>query len=295
MKTYNFLFVLALLTIISFSACTKADLDDNVIKGDPPEVAGGYKNSSEIGTADMVAYFPFDGSIDDSKGAVTGGKSNGTTSFVEGRKGQAYQGSMDGFLSYDNPGPIASLTSFTVSFWINTQKHTGGAQGLFVLSKQDGSFWGNFFAMIEGNGSSSSKMQMKLHFEKNNAPFIEHWVDPAESWRPEDMYGAWRHVVYTYDEASSLVQWYVSGNKVNVPDDAAKRQASDGVPLGALSFKDPAKFVIGGFQNNLGAPYNGLESWMLNYTGKLDEFRIFKRALSASEVLALFKLERQGR
>jgi hypothetical protein len=293
-KIYPFL-IPCLAMVLLLSSCTKSKLDDDFTIGDPPAIAGGFVNSSEVGSADLVAYFPFDGSIEDSKGAVTGGQPNGTISFAEGRKGQAYQGSMNGFLSYDNPGPIATLTSFTTAFWINTEKHDGGAQGLFALSKEDGSFWGNFFVIIEGNGSTSNKMQPKLHFEKNGAPFVEHWVDPAESWRPDDMYGAWRHLVYTYDEATSLVQWYVSGNKVNVPDDATKRQASDGVPLGALSFKNPAKFVIGGFQNHLGEPYNGLETWMLNYTGKLDEFKIFNRALTAQEVLALYKLERQGR
>jgi len=34
---------------------------------------------------------------------------------------------------------------------------------------------------------------------------------------------------------------------------------------------------------------------MLNYTGKLDEFRIYNSALTAQEISALQILERQGR
>ena len=164
---FSLVALVALLTsAIVFTGCTKAELDDEFPVGDPPPVAGGFKNSSEIASANLVAHFPFEGNIIDAKGGVTGGKASGTTSFVTGRKGQAYQGSTNGFIGYTNPGPIAGLTSFTVSMWINTGKHDGGAQGVFGLAKQDGSFWGNFFMMIEGNNSSDNRMFMKLHFEK---------------------------------------------------------------------------------------------------------------------------------
>ncbi len=109
--------------------------------------SGGFINSSEIAPDNLITYFNFDGTLDDVKGTITGPATHGTTSFTEGRKGQAYQGSTDGFIVYDNPGAIANLTSFTVAFWINTEKHAGGAQGVFSLSKQDGSFWGNFLPL----------------------------------------------------------------------------------------------------------------------------------------------------
>jgi hypothetical protein len=220
----------------------------------------------------------------------------GNTSFVTGRKGQAYKGSTNGFIAYSNPGPIATLTSFTVSFWINTAKHDGGAQGVFTLAKQDGSFWGNFFMMIEGNNSSENKMFMKLHFEKNTAPFVEHWVEPNGNFRPDDMYNAWRHIAWTYDATTSKVGWYISGQKMTLPAGAEDRKAdAAGTPLGPLNFKNATRFVIGGFQNQLGAPFNAPEPWMLPYTGALDEFRVYNKALSAQEISAITVLERQGR
>lgn len=280
--------------------CTKPNKSDDFPKGDPPPVAGGYVNSSEIAPTNLVAHFPFDGNVSDAKGGVSGGALNGTTSFIQGRKGQAYKGSTNGFISYTNPGPIATLQSFTVSMWINTQKHDGGAQGVFMLAKQDGSFWGNFFMMIEGNNSSSNRMFMKLHFEKNNAPFIEHWVEPhgfgATDFRPDDMYNGWRHVAWTYDAATSKVGFFINGEKRGLPAGMEDRKADgNGTPLGALSFKNPTRFVIGAFQNQLGSPFNSPEPWMLPYTGALDEFRVYDKALSAQEINALAVLERQGR
>lgn len=288
-------------------ACTKPQLDDDFKPGDPPPIAGGYVNSEEIAPDHLVAYFPFDGNIDDSKGTITGGTVHGAVSFAEGRKGQAYQGTADGFVSYDNPGTIANLSSFTVTCWINTQKHQGGAQSVFMLSREDGNFWGNFFLLIEGNGRSDNKMQLKLHFEKPSVPNAEHWIDPGDKYWPDDMYGAWRHVAFTYDENTSEAARYISGNKSDLPDDPspggdgdivhrkASGDAASGTPLGPLAFKDATRFLIGAYQNQLGAPYNAPESWMLTYTGKLDELRIYDKALSPQEIAALYKLERQSR
>lgn len=281
---------------VAVSSCTKVEKDDNFPVGDPPPVVGGFVNSNEIAASNLVAHFPFENSIADAKGGVTGGTTSGTTSFVEGRKGQAYQGSMDGFIAYSNPGPVASLTSFTVSMWINTAKHDGGAQAVYTLAKQDGSFWGNFFLMIEGNNSPENRMFMKLHMEKNNAPFVEHWIEPFGNFRPDDMYNAWRHVAFSYDEATSKVGFYINGQRRELPPNMDTRVAnSAGTPLGALNFKNATKFVIGSFQNDLGAPFNSPEPWMLNYTGKLDEFRIYNKALTDVEVSAIQILERQGR
>jgi hypothetical protein len=139
-------------------------------------------------------------------------------------------------------------------------------------------------------------MFMKLHFEKNNAPFVEHWIEPANDFRPDDMYNGWRHIAWTYDAATSKVGWFINGDKRTLPPNAEDRKADGtGTPLGALNFKNATKFVIGAFQNQLGAPFNTPEPWMLPYTGALDEFRVYNKALSAQEISAIAVLERQGR
>jgi hypothetical protein len=37
---------------------------------------------------------------------------------------------------------------------------------------------------------------------------------------------------------------------------------------------------------------NAPEVWMLNYTGLMDEFRVYNIALTENEVVALYKLEK---
>ena len=280
-----------------FTSCTKPVLDDDFPKGDPPPI-GAYTKSEEIAPADLVAFFPVEGNADDAKGGVTGATVTGSGTFVPGRKGQAYQGANDAFIAYNTAGPLAGLTSYTVSMWINTQKHDGGAQAVFTVPKADGSFWGNFFMLIEGAGANENRMLVKVHMEKNVTPpvtNVEHWLETSGDLRLNDMYGSWRHIAFTYDETTSTFAMYTNGNLVPFPEATAKREAAAGQPLGALAFKDANRFVIGGYQNHLGAPFNGLEPWMLTYTGKLDEFRVYKKALSSQDINALFQLEKQGR
>ena len=160
--------ILSIAFALGLGSCTKVETDDNFPEGGAPAVAGGFTNSSEVAPGNLIAYFPFENSIADVKNGVTGGVASGTSSFVTGRKGLAYKGSSNAFINYANPGPVATLTSFTISMWINTTRHDGGAMGLFALAKQDGSFWGNFFLFIEGqNPATPQEMFMKLHFEKN--------------------------------------------------------------------------------------------------------------------------------
>ena len=181
--------------------------------------------------------------------------------------------------------------------WLNTQKHTDGAESVFVLAKDDKSFWGNFFMLIEGNGSGNNKMHMKLHFEKNSpaVPNVEHWVDLPEDMRPDNMYAGWKHVAFTYDAATSKHAWFVNGQKWNIGDREERKSGVGTAGLGALAFKDATKFVIGGFQQHLGGSFGGAEVWMKNYRGAMDEFRIYNKALTAQEINALFQLEIQGR
>lgn len=296
-KNISHLSSIMLCAMIVAAACTKTELDDDFPKGDPPPI-GNYTNSDEIAPAELVAFWPFEGNVNDSKGGVTGGAVTGAAGFAAGKKGQAYQGANNAFISYATAGPLASLTSYTVSMWINTQKHDGGAQGVFAVPRQDGSFWSNFFMLIEGAGATENRMLVKVHFEKNTTPPVtnsEHWMETTGDKRINDMYGGWRHIAYTYDETTSTFAMYANGSKVNFTATESSRLAAPGVPLGALAFKNATKFIIGGYQNHLGAPFNGLESWMLTYTGRLDEFRVYKKALTATELNALFQLEKQGR
>lgn len=259
--------------------------DDGINDYAPERPVGGYTSSREIASGDLVAHWTFNGTLTDSVSGVVG-TSNGTT-FVEGRKGQAYQGADGKFVTYNNIPNLASLQSFTVSFWINTQKHPDGAQLVFMLPKTSDEWWGNMFLMIESNTSNNDSMLIKFNFD-------DKWMEFLGTNKLPNMYGAWRHLAFTYDGTASRFSAYQNGKKITLPTSMADVKDGNN-PKGNVSFTDVSKFIIGGHQRHLGAPWPALEPWMKTYTGSLDEFRIYKKALSESDINSLYKLELLGR
>jgi hypothetical protein len=86
---------------------------------------------------------------------------------------------------------------------------------------------------------------------------------------------------------------FIDGKKLDLPASLAKH-ASDpltgGVGYGELANSNVSKFI--GFSATFRAPWGAPDGWMLNYTGLMDEFRIYNAALSDNEVVALYKLEK---
>ncbi|SDI77740.1 LamG domain-containing protein [Chryseobacterium taeanense] len=277
--------------------------EDNIDKENLPipyASIGGYQNSDEIASDHLISKISFDNSSTiDSKSGLTGGNVSGST-FNVGVKGMAYKGSTNGFISYsDVNDKIKNLKSVTQSMWIKTSTHTGGAQCLFMLPKTT-DFWGNIFVLIES--STDGKMLMKFHIQKDvtpNIPWAGQFIETGGTNKLDNMYDKWKHVVWTYDGGMSLFSLYVDGVKIQLPDSITKRYSNDpslgGGPLGDLANSNVSKFIVGGYQQHLGTPWGSPDSWMLNYTGLMDEFRMYDKALTAGEIDALYKLEKDNR
>lgn len=276
---YSLLFAATSLVMVS------CEDDDGINDYIPERPVGGYLSSSEIAPDNLVAFWSFNNTLNDSV-ANLAGTNNGTT-FTTGRKREALKGAEGAFVSYETPGELANLQSFTVSLWINTEKHTGGAQTIFMLPKTSDEWWGNFFLFIEGNDKPTDSMQVKLGLDGS-------WIDLGGDLRLPNMYGGWRHLAFSYNGETSKFSAYLNGSKVNLPDNVTNvKDGND--PKGPLSFTDVSKLIIGGHQRHLGAPWPALEPWMLTYTGLLDEFRVYDIALPDMDINALYKLESMGR
>lgn len=224
----------------------------------------------------LVRMWAFEGDALDSVTSTKGVASNVT--YVEGKTGQAYQGSTNGMIRVSPAGRLAELKSFTVSHWLKTGKHTGGAQSVWMLPRTS-DFWGNMFLLIEGN-AGDDLMQIKFFFAGQ-------WLDFGGGNKIPNMYDRWVHLAFTYDGATSKVKMYIDGEQYTLPAGWEDR-TSGGNPLGELNFVDVQGFVIGGYQQHLGSPWGNPDSWMLRYTGQLDQFRIYNYAMSANEIAGLY-------
>nr|WP_315132716.1 LamG domain-containing protein [uncultured Flavobacterium sp.] len=300
MKKNKYIFLFASVLVSQLFVSCNEDSIDKVNAPIAYEAIGGYESSDDVAAANLITKFSFEDNISDSKNGITGGVGTNVT-YGNGIKGLAYKGSASSFIEYSTVGnALVDVKSITVSMWINTNPHTGGAQSLFMLPKTT-DFWGNIFSLVEGTGPATT-MLMKNHVQKDVTPsiawsgqFIEHTGDNLL----KNMFGTWKHIVWTYSGASSTYSMYIDGQKLDLPTSISKRYASDplagGVGYGDLANSNVSKFIIGGYQQHLGAPWGAPDGWMLNYTGMMDEFRIYNAALSDNEVVALYKLEKDNR
>ncbi|QCR22250.1 LamG-like jellyroll fold domain-containing protein [Pontibacter sp. SGAir0037] len=233
----------------------------------------------------LQRYITFENSAIDSIHYVKGTATNIT--YVEGVSGRAYKGASNGHIEYPSAGKLAEMTSFTVAFWMNTEKHVGGAQSIFMMPNTD-DFWGNMFAIIEGNNNAAdNSMLMKIFFNGQWVEFSGSGTHPA---RLPDMYGKWKHVAFSYDETTSKFSMYIDGQKLNLG--ASNTDRKNGAnPLGPLAFRNVSKFVIGAYQQhiNIKAP---ADAWMLRYTGMLDQFRVYTTVLTDDEINTLYTAKR---
>jgi len=147
----------------------------------------------------------------------------------------------------------------------------------------------------------------KLHMNNaNGVPFAAYFLQA----KVPNAINIWTHMVITYDAASSVLNIYQNGAAIGVNGVAGTKGFVVGptipgsdptktpvTPYGALQFPTTAA-VLGTwqFQTNPSLTTSATaQSWAESYTGLLDNFRIYNKALSGTEVSALYNLEKLGR
>ncbi len=289
-KNININIGLFALLVIIFASC------EDPYKAEPN--APIQYSSEQIKPNNLIAKVSFEDAVTDIKGNLTNGvKTNG--SYITGIKGKAFQGADGAFVAFNSvSNKVKNLKSITVAMWIKTEPHNTGAQCLFSLTKSDATaFWGNTNLLIESN-TTNDKMPFKTYFQKKltNGNLIEQWVEHLGENALYNAYSEWTHIAYTYNGVESKYYLYVNGQNVT-PDALVDRKYTvngTSTPFGFLAFLNLEKIVLGGFQQHLGSPWNAPDAWMKNFTGAIDEFRIYDTALTHTDVFRIYSLEKVG-
>jgi len=284
MKKLNFFGIFAVIALLFtgmvFTSCEEKE----------PDPYEGKTNPSTIAAANLVAYFPFESetaSIEKGTG-ITYNKKGGAASFALGRRGNAYKGSTSqAYLEYNVDSlnnVFKSMTEFTMGAWIKTPP-AGGAADIFRLNSGD-AFMGNLVLMLEG-GSNNDSLDIKGYL-----------FNSTTEWKGQDIRKAhrsflsdrWVHVAYSYNKTTSTETLYANG----LPVATSVRYAGPKVgevqpPLGPLTFKSGmTKILIGAWAQQLDGTG---QDWMKYYPGLLDELRIYNKALTDTEMKALYDAE----
>lgn len=216
--------------------------------------------------AGLVAYYPFTGDADDASGNGLNGTVNGplltTNRFDAADRAYSFNGVNDYILVGDpTPTPLQIQKEISLQAWIYITEYPSNNLALIVGSQYDGSVSGaTIFLDGRTNPDSQTAPAGHIHFQIGNG-----------SWHSTNTSSAvplnqWVHILATrraYDDAK------IYYNGVLQPSTSAPW-------TGGVTYNN-AWFAMGR-QKDLSRPFKG----------KIDDVRIYNRALSATEAQALY-------
>ena len=287
----------------------------------------GKTSSDQVQTANLLAHWTFDNTTDEVLSSTSPfgtsigsnpGVSGGTATFVTGKIGNAVHldGTTGGWLTYpvipaignDLTGSLhynnndTLYKGFTITMWAQIPTTTASAPSLYSLFQINGLASADFWALagvdfrkhsdgfvdldasmtnIDGTGTHSSQ----------DGLFSGHTFNDSLTW-------AFIAVVYDTTAGGSIIYYgngvpkasvalsTLTGAKIVFPSpEAFLMETPNYVTFGAFSQHEvfPAVGTTGASWNNLG------------FTGNIDDARLFKATLSATDIDDLYQLGNQGR
>ena len=203
----------------------------------------------------LVAYYPFDGDAKDYSGNGNDGVVTGATSTTDrlGKEGNAYE--FDGVNDFINCGSSDDFevgNSGSISVWAYPHTKSGT-----ILSKDKVGYNDDLAIGFDPHNISSGKLTYTFNRKgENDIPYLSTSISDNQ----------WTHIVCIWDLGG--MKFFINGSQIDSNNVSCELFAT-GYPL-----------YIGQFQ---GRDF---------FDGKIDEVRIYNRALSSSEVLQLYSQEK---
>ncbi len=243
---------------------------------------GDYPKDANPAGGPLKFYTAFDGTTADPlMNAVDSVRANfpseNPLSSVDGVKGKAVQGTGAKAIKYPSANDFKGSTSATISMWVNNSVNPN-TELYFSLASKD--YWHESaaFLLVEHATPTAATLKFAL---------MDNWVEYTNKSFEKPLFnGQWHHLAFTYDETTSKLSVYFDGQEVPTPGTSGTF-TKNGAPLGKLDLTNATNLVLGGWNKhaNLSGPK---DDWINGYSGKMDQFRLYGKALSASEVLAIY-------
>jgi hypothetical protein len=280
-----------------FTACKKKETPVA-----PPDPIGGFNSSNEVGAANLLAHWSFDGSLNESI-SNTAPVTNLRTSFTTGVKGQALH--LDsGYALYPviTKLNLTNYGSVTVSCWVNTDNNGSKASNAFSLTQGTATQtdWNRgLFNMLLETGHAKTTDDT-LVFHPSYGTYITGTFQGGDNIND---YGAretdfktvhgtnkWVHYVGRYRASDTTMDLFANG--IVVSNMNFRKRNTGALALPALG----AQAIIGGFANAAtGFSMSAVQPFEGMFTGNIDEVRFFNSALSDADISSLYQLELAGR
>jgi len=258
-----------------------------------PALGNYIKDSVVLPAGDLRFFANFDStSADDKqinirfKDSISGYPSffpNSAITVVPGVHGTAVQGADGVALQYVNANDFDKSKSFTLALW---EKSTGVPHGNpeFVMSLVDKDYWhySGMFLLFDHDGAGSTEDSAAVSFVVKDTWYVFHNGDRI----PKVYDQQWHHLAFVYDETTSRLTTYLDGNALTgLSNDATYLSGLQG-PVN-FTPGSVSNLVIGGWNKHVSLP-GPTDDWIKSFPGALDQFRLYNKALSASDIMALY-------
>lgn len=227
---------------------------------------GDFSDSAEVTLLikRMLAWYKFEGNLDDSAGAHTGTMTN--PAYVAGVDGKALNFDGTNYIDLGTGGlPTAGvgngMNCGSISFWINTPK----ADVSFIGTFNDNATTGFRVEYTIGNSLS-------FLVRDDNGAGVSRGIGPAGS-----ILNAWHLITCTWDAETGDAAIYL-----------------DGVSTGLAKSGQPSRFSPWQYPMVIGARQNRATlEWF--YMGAMDDYRLYNYPLNAYEAAELYTSLKGGR
>jgi hypothetical protein len=191
--------------------------------------------------------------------------------YEPGINGNAMKGADGTGSLYLNANDFKTATDFSISYWLKSEATPGRTEFLFSLVENSFS-WHNsaLFLLLENQTASSVTMKLGVK---------DQWLEGTFSKPLFD--NNWHHVVYSYNNTTKKMTYYFDGQEVQGMN---ATQTNVTVPV---DFSKVSNLILGGWNRHGNKP-GPTDDWVKSFDGLLDQFRLYNKALSATEALALF-------
>jgi hypothetical protein len=246
-----------------FDKALSASEIQDIINHDKPYVA---KYSGE------VFYMPFDGNYKEMNSKTDAAKV-GTPDFADGKKGKAYAGAADSYLTFPTTN-LVKTKEVSAVFWMKVNA-TPDRAGILTLSPEDKTNAGypaiqnkrtNGFRFFREGSASSQQFKVNVGLGGTN----ESWNDGGKI---DPKTAAWVHMAFTISETKSVI--YINGELAR---ESTFTGGIDWTGCDLLSIMS-------------GAPR--FTEWShFSDLSLMDELRIFNKALTQAEIKTIFNDEK---
>lgn len=254
--------------------------------------------NSSIRTDGLVAYYPFNGNANDESGNGNHGILEGNKNVPElttdrhGKANSAYD--FGGYYNYNwikvpNSETLIFDKEMTISFWIQQSEFAGmdgwmeysttGPGFAAVCKAGDGNATLPGLYIMTGKGSNGNGISVSTNNSNGNAYYQSNWNHNFGANKDDYQLGDWLFISLVVNNTDKIL--YLNG--VEVARDGLNREAN-------FSSMNEQNLYIG-----IMAGGNMTYSWSFGawfpFYGKIDDVRIYKRALTESEIKALYQFD----